>query len=328
MPVLLLLALVGCTSQMSGLGDSDGPGDIAAAALSNPSGGAAARVAWTPPVTIPLDPTARAGYVVGYEIYRSQSPGVSAVAAQLIAFVEGGHTRAFIDEAGTVRAPELVSLATDGTTGYVTVSRALGSGTPSITYGSDAITYDILSTPPSPGVDYYYLLRVVSKKLATVPFDPPNGAVSLAGDLVASVGYASPQATPLTSPTLVSPPDWPDPGSLDIDLSTALFEWEQSAGADSFCIELSTDRAFPAAQTVRSSEYLVSLSGGATLVRTFVGADLQEAFGDWTGPIYWRVGARRSSNGYRPVGLDGETIGYVFSAYRSLRAIDSPPGTP
>ncbi len=305
-----------------------GDTSVTAAALSNPTGSAAIRVAWGSPQNIPLVPTARAGYVVGYELYRSTGPGVAAVATQLIAFIEGGASRSYVDAVADLRAPELVTLTTNEDTGYVSVNRQAGDAVPAITQESDTITYNIVSTPPTPGQSYYYLLRVVSKKLGATPFDPTDGNSDLSGQLVVSTGYGSSQATVLEAATPVSPPNAPAPGSTDVDPATALFEWTPALGADTYCLELCTDRGFPASQVVRSTEYFVATSTTTNISRTFQGADVASAFGNVTAPIYWRVGARRSTNPVRPVGATGANAGYVYSDYFSFQALESPPNTP
>lgn len=326
--LLALLLTGGCTLGPLNPDDNSSDTGVTAAALSNPTGTAAVHVSWTPPRDIPLTQTARAGYVVGYEVFRATSPAVQPVATQMVAFLEGGSSRVYVDDVAGAGSSELVTLTTDADTGLVQVAREAGSGTPAITQATDTITYDYNSTPPVAGQDYYYLVRVVSKKLGATPFDPVDGTPDLSGQLVVSQSYPSRQVTLLASTVLVSPPNYPDPGSLDVDLPNALFSWDPAIGADSYCIELCTDRTFPAQQIVRSTEYHVAAGTTTAISRTFAGADLSAAFGSWTGPIYWRVGARRSTNAADPVDVTGKRVGYVYSDYRSLEAIESPPSGP
>lgn len=322
--VAVLALVTGCSTSPMTTPDITTGGSIAAAALSNPYGTAGIRVSWNAPSSIPSDPQERAGYVVGYELYRSTSPAVGLVATNLIAFLDGGRSIVFIDDFDGARRDELVTVTTDDS-GIVQVTRDAGSGTPNISLGTDTITYDMVPTQPTRGTRYYYAVRVVTKKLAAQPFDDPDNDPLLAGVLWVSRSYGSRQVTGIAAGSLVSPPDLPDPGSRDIDLTNGLFEWEAVAGADTYVLELCTDRSFPSGQVVRSTEYLVSALAGTTISRLFQGADAAGAFENWSGPIYWRVGARRVSDGNQPVDEFGRASGYVFGAERAFQALESPP---
>lgn len=303
--------------------------EIAAASMADPAvEGVAIRVAWQPPAAIPPDPQARAGYVVGYEIYRSLVPQVAPIATNLVAFIEGGRVASFIDSTAVPRPFERIELSTDDDTGIVAVNRSTGSGVPSASYSSDSITYEIATTPPQAGQTYFYALRVVSKKLGAVPFDPVDGTPNLGGQLLYTRTYQSNQATALERPALLFPPGEPDPGSRDVDLVTCVFQWEAVANADTYVLELSTDRSFPSGQVTRSTEYLTSSTGGGTVSRRFEGADLGMIFRDWRDRIYWRVGARNSRDPSPPVDRNGKPVGYVFAEPRSFYGIEGPPPGP
>ncbi len=135
-------------------------------------------------------------------------------------------------------------------------------------------------------------------------------------------------ATLMPGGTLVSPPGDPDPGSRDVDLETYLFQWDPALGADTYVLELCTDRSFPASQVLRSSEYFVATTTTTPIARRFVGADAAIAFANWQGLIYWRVGARCSTDTFLPVDRFGSPVGYVYSDYRAFSALESAPPQP
>jgi len=288
--------------------------------------GASIRLSWNAPSRIPLNPQMRAGYVVGYEVYRSSIPQVQTVPQTLIAFLEGGGSTVFVDNSADQPPIENVALTTDDTTGVVPVNRSPGSGTATIEYGATSITYEIAPTPPSPGQVYYYAIRVVTKKLPAIPFDPPDGTASYGGTLWVSVPYYSGSVTALRRPVLVFPPTEPDPGSLDVDIATVQFTWESAPGADAYVIEVSTDRAFPPTQTSRSEEYLVGSAGGQ-IARTYQGGDPATSFRN-AEHVYWRVGARSSLDTFYPEDRLGRTTYFVFSDVRSFGGLDVPPPRP
>lgn len=332
------LAVAGLAVWLAGCGGSgvvggaQNPEDLAgvsirAAALTDTVlEGASIRLSWNAPSRVPLEPQTRAGYVVGYEVYRSSIPQVPTIPQALIAFLEGGGSSVFIDTSAIQPPIENVTLTTDDTTGVVAVNRSAGSGTASIQYGSTSITYELTPTPPSAGDTYYYAIRVVTKKLPTIPFDPPNGTAAFGGTLWVSEPYSSGSVTALRRPVLVFPPTEPEPGSLDVDVATVQFTWESTPGADSYVIELSTDPTFPAGQTSRSTEYLVG-SAQVQIARTYQGGDAATAYRD-AEHVYWRVGARSSLDTFYPEDRLGRTTYFVFSGVRSFGGLDAPPGAP
>jgi len=116
-----------------------------------------------------------------------------------------------------------------------------------------------------------------------------------------------------------------------VDVDTALFEWSATAGADTYVIEMSTDRSFPPKQTLRSDEILARVNAGQTIARRFTGTGGQTpsaVFGNWDGQIYWRVGARNSLDQYSPIKTDGTESRFVFGVERAFQTLDSPPPGP
>jgi hypothetical protein len=141
--------------------------------------------------------------------------------------------------------------------------------------------------------------------------------------------FVSGRATVVPPPTLVLPPNDPDPGSKDVNLATYPFEWEATPGADTYRLELSTDRTFPAANRMVSREFVESAqSGQATIAHIFVGGDAAQAFGHVNGPIYWRVGGRNSRDRYYPSDSNGDVAYFVYSEPRAFSALDIPPPQP
>ncbi len=309
--------------------DLDGV-SLKAAALSDEAVSAVAvRLAWAVPDGYPTAATARAGYVIGYEIYRDTLPISAGTPDRLIAFLEGGSSTSYIDSANEPITSESVTLETDSTTGIVRVTRAAGSGVAAITYGVETVVYDIEAVAPSPGQAYYYAVRPVAKKLGATPFDPTDGDVDLSGQIDVTFTLRQSGVVTLTpGGALVSPPNDPDPGSMDVDLSSHLFQWSPALGADTYVLELCTDRSFPAEQVVRSSEYHISDAATADIARVFAGADAATAFANWDGLIYWRVGARCSTDTFLPVNRFGDAVGYVYSDYRAFSALESAPPQP
>jgi hypothetical protein len=321
----------GCTTGIDGVQNPDQVIDVQVAAASlgdSTFDDAALWVSWSRPDGIPSTPQPRGGYVVGYELYRSGSPRASVTPANLIAFIEGGDVTSFIDSADDDRTAEQITVSTNDSTGYVAVNRAPSSGPASASYGADTITYDIVPTPPSPGEIYTYTVRTVTKKLPPQPFPGSSGELSLGGQLKLSTEARSTQATLLEQPILVDPPAAPDPGSRDVDIATTLFSWQAVDSADTYVLEFSTDRSFPEGNTVRSDPYAIIQTEGTVVSQKVNDPAVAEAFRNVTDPIYWRVGARNSSDALYPRDRFGRAVDWVFSASRSFYGIDAPPPAP
>jgi len=334
--VLVLLILFGILIESNGAHASPGIG-VRAQSVNIPGlPNAMTRVHWDPSRQIPLAPVQRAGYVVGYEVHRGTTPEFPITPNSMIMFVEGGQQVQFDDDSTGGATPWLVTITTDGDTGIVTVTYDAGSGTPNWDFAGDTITYDYVQTPPQIGRTYYYAIRVVSKKLGAQPFDPTGGTtgggtttIDFAGTLTPSVATRCGPVMTIEPPVLQFPPDRPDPGSTDVNLDTVQFEWSRVAGADTYVIEVSTDRAFPANHTVRGSAIFASGTSITMSGRlTGVGGSPSTLFRNWAGPLYWRVGAKYSLDQFPPIDGRGNAVEYVFSTPRSFEALELPPAGP
>ncbi len=326
--VAFLVAGCGIIGGGLGLGTRSFSQGVAAASLYDESfPSAAIRVGWIPPEQPPPNPTARGGYVVGYEVHRSTVPDFPLTAATMQAFVQGGSTNRFVDSEGA--QPAVTVTVSTQSTGLVTVDvqDAGATPTPALTRSDSSNTYTIVPTPLVSGTAYYYAICVVSKWLIPVPFDVDGGA-SLDGTLrVSQPVYVGP-ITAVRRPVLVDPPDLGEPGSQEVDLRTVVFQWEMVGGGNRYVIEVSTDPSFGADNVVRSSEYVVPApQDGAVLARQFTGADLSRIFRNVQGPIYWRVGARHEGDP-TPVDINGQPVGYVYSAPRAFQVQTPPPPPP
>lgn len=321
---------VGCGGVIGGGLGVLGPGfstTIRAAAMYDESfPDAAIRIGWQVPEQPPPDPTCRGGYIVGYEVYRGTVPDFALAAASLQAFVIGGRSNRFVDSQAA-QVPLDVTVDTQSS-GYVSVNctNAAATATPALSQSDASNSYTIVPQPLVSGTAYYYCIRVVSKWLVPVPFD--TSGANLDGTLrVGQPNYIGP-VTALARPVLVYPPDLGEPGSQEIDLRSVVFQWEMVGGGDRYVIELSTDPQFGEGTVVQSSEYVVpSPQGGSVIAREFMGAELDRHFRNVTGPIYWRVGVRHSSDA-PPVDITGEPIGYVYSTVRSFQVQTPPPPPP
>ncbi len=336
--ITALVVLVGVLLDQNGAHTTPGLG-VRASGVNIPGlPNAMLRVRWEPGGAISAVPQARAGYIVGYEIHRGLSPEFPVTPNSMIDFLEGGMNKRYDDDSGQMPVGKVASIAeADETIGIYPVTIEIQDDlvVPTWEVEPTTVTYTYNYSPPVVGQMYYYAVRVLSKKLGAQPFPPTSDGDTedevLTGQLVVSVASRCGPATVIEPPTLVSPPDYPDPGSLDVNLDTQLFEWEAVQGADTYVIELSTDRTFPAKQTVRSSDILVRAAAGTTIARTFVqggGQSPSDLFANWTAPIYWRVGARSSLDQYLPIDISGHESKFVFGTERSFQALELPPGTP
>jgi hypothetical protein len=287
------------------------------------------RIQWSAPASLPRVPQSNGGYVVGYEVHRGTVPGFPVTPNSLQAVIEGGALTQYDDDSTAVATSFNTSIATSSDNGIVTFVTTSPGGDVTWDLQPDSYTYDYLQTPPQPGTKYYYAIRVISKKVAPNPF--PDDAEALAGDLAISVPYRAGPVTTIEPPVLQFPPDRPDPGSADVNLDTTLFQWEAVAGADTYVIELSTDRDFAPANTLRSEQILMNATAGQSVTHRFVGTGGQspaQLFANVRAPIYWRVGARASDDAFLPVDGGGRQVDYVFSLERSFEALELPPAIP
>ncbi|MGI6350629.1 MAG: hypothetical protein ACOX6M_02885 [Armatimonadota bacterium] len=287
------------------------------------------RVQWSAPSSLPTVPQTYGGYTVGYEVHRGRVPNFPVTPNSLQAVLEGGALTQFDDDSTAVATGFNTTLSTSDTNGIVSFVTTPSDATVTWDLQPDSFTYDYLQTPPQPGTKYYYAIRVISKRATVNPF--PEDMDAAAGELIISVPYYAGPVTTIEPPVLQFPPDRPDPGSTDVNLDTTLFQWEAVAGADTYVIELSTDRSFAPKVTLRSNQILMRATPGSSVTHRFVGTGGQspsELFANVRAPIYWRVGARASDDVSLPVDGSGRQVDYVFSLERSFESLDLPPSAP
>lgn len=290
---------------------------------------AAISVRWSPPSGIRTSPEPRGSYVVAYEVYRGTVANFPLNTSTLQYVIIGGSNTSYTDSADpTVLVAQTITLDVNDTTGIVDVNFTPPGATPSRTVSETGISYTLVPTPLEPGRMYYYAVQVVYKQLNPIPFPPPGETANLAGRLRISLQQQVGPATALTPPQLESPPDFPNPGSTDVDLTTVQFQWLTTAGADTYVIELSTDPSFPRGATVRSTEYRVRGAEGQLIFQRFRGADLSQLFQGLPVQVFWRVGCRNSLDAAEPVDRSGNRVGFVFSRARAFQVQERPPGTP
>jgi hypothetical protein len=294
------------------------------------------RVRWSPPQGIPLDPEPVAGYVIGYELYRGSVPEFPLVPSAMIAFLEGGRQTRYDDDS-TAGGGFLLATITEidvGGGSLFQVTFDVSVGPPYAHPGED---YNYNTPGPAPGLQYYYAVRVVSSaknantQLGGGGDTGGNGGGTQTTDqgVMWSVPYRCGPVTALQPAVLQFPPDRPDPGSTDVDLNTALFQWTAVGGADTYVIELSTNRDFPTSQTIRSREILIPRGQGSqSISEQFHGSGgitPGDLFRNWKGPIYWRVGAKSTRDQFSPIDGAGRDVQYVVSVERSFEALELPP---
>lgn len=287
------------------------------------------RVQWSAPSSLPTTPQMYGGYVVGYEVHRGTVPNFPVTPNSLQAVLEGGTLTQYDDDSTSAATQFNTTLTTSEDSGLVSFVTTASDATVTWDLQPDTFTYDYLQTPPQPGRKYYYAIRVISKKTTVNPF--PEDTEFIAGELNISMPYYAGPVTTIEPPVLQYPPDRPDPGSTDVNLDTTLFQWEAVAGADTYVIELSTDRSFSSKVSLRSAPILMRATAGSSVTHRFVGTGGQspsELFANVSAPIYWRVGARASDDASLPVDGSGRQVDYVFSLERSFESLDLPPAAP
>jgi hypothetical protein len=349
------VAVGGCGNTLTGLfgGDQNTAerttGFIAASAFnaSAETTTAGILVRWELPSAPLPDPAPRGSYIVGYELYRATRPNFEATASNLVTFVVGGRTTEYVDD-NSVRDIQRTITVTAQDTGVVQVTSVDEQVDPtsttgnSITAATDEREYVIQSLGVQSGQTYYYAVVMVIKKLAPIPFDPTSGggssgggsttdAADITGQLTAgSTPVYTGAATALERPELASPADYPSPGSQDVDITTVQFQWYTVPGANSYAIEASTDRDFPADQTIKTDEILINnMTGGQQVARSFVGGGFADNYEGYDGIIYWRVGAKRDTDALEPINIQtGLSAGWVFSEPRGFQPQTAPPLPP
>jgi hypothetical protein len=340
----------GVTSWFGGNSDDPlaGHAVIAVSAFETTADPSQARVLvrWNAPRAPQATPQPYSSYVIGYEVYRSTSPSFPTTADNMITVMLGGTQTAFIDTNTSSGAMTTITLTTaeDGLVTETVEEEAWdGTALPSREFATDTATYIIVPSPLQSGDTYYYAIRAITKKLPPSPFPPQDTSggtggggtttsdQDLTGRLVvgSTLSYAGP-ATAVQRPELVSPPDYPEPGSQDVSLDTVQFQWMTVPGANSYVIEVSTDREFPRDQILQSSVIQINdTTGGLQVARPFEGGGFATSFQGYDGPICWRIGARREADALEPVDVTtNKTIGWVFSEPFAFEAETAPPLPP
>lgn len=139
---------------------------------------------------------------------------------------------------------------------------------------------------------------------------------------------AAGQATPIAQ-IPVADMRLPLSGS-QVNLHRVTFEWLSRRGADTYVVEASTDPLF------RNPEYVsgrVTFSPGmdGQPVRLEVTEALYNLFKSVSSetPIYWRVGARASSDSPGPIPADGRSsMRYIYSEVSQFYPVEMPPAQP
>jgi hypothetical protein len=137
-----------------------------------------------------------------------------------------------------------------------------------------------------------------------------------------SLDGPSGQATPLDAAPLIDPVS-PNPGSDNVGLDTATFTSQTVAGADEYQIQVSKSRSFGLISA--SPVAKLSSPAGTTQTYQFPEGQIERQLSlDLTEPqtLFWRVGARNSTDALRPLG------GFVFSAVASFTTAEEPPPPP
>ncbi|NCO92747.1 MAG: hypothetical protein GW880_15645 [Armatimonadetes bacterium] len=290
--------------------------------------------------------------ILAYLVFRSTSPSFIPDASTFIDVVGGSESR-YLDTASIYDVDADISIDQDtGTIDTFTVDKQVITTPPTTpaAVGLPAlgqnVAQDFTITTVHPalvaGVPFYYSIARLTKAVPAVQpaLDTGGGGGGGGGGQQTAQGYtlyvSSPSsvagpATPLSAPTLVSPPNAPAAGSDTVNLGTITFEWLASAGTgtNEYVIQVSDDARFPASRLWQSSvnEGITIQTGaavGTQLARTFTSVDnFFVALGNTKGPFFWRVGVRSLLDVTAPAG------GYLFNASPfSFTTLDAPPNPP
>jgi hypothetical protein len=279
--------------------------------------------------------------IIGHFIHRSNFPGFAPSVVNVIDFVPGAQ-RQYLDAPGDYQNDVTITVTDDqtelGQLDLQTQITALTGGTIPPSTGNlpppgvrvEDMDVTCVHTGPTLGVQQFYAVtRIVRVPRELTPGGTGQGGGGGGGQTVVApaviasrAGSASGGATALSPVALVSPP----PGSADVAFQNVTFEFQPTAGADEYQIQVSVDPSFPpnnrfASQVIRDTRQ------GITLSQTFTnlivpGAALNIA-------IYWRVGARNSRDPLRPQGIStSNDDGFVFSQAQTFTLREQPPPPP
>ncbi|MBI2843377.1 MAG: hypothetical protein HYX78_08250 [Armatimonadetes bacterium] len=114
------------------------------------------------------------------------------------------------------------------------------------------------------------------------------------------------------------------------NLQQVTFEWLSRRGADTYVVEASTNSTFSNPEYVSSPVYFSPLSDGQP-VRLEAKSALASKFSNVSSdqPIWWRVGARASTDRPGPIPADGRSnMRYVYSEISRFYPVEMPPPLP
>ena len=278
--------------------------------------------------------------IIGHFIHRSNFPGFAPSVANVIDFVPGAQ-RQYLDAPGDYQNDVTITVTDDqtelGQLDLQTQITALTGGTIPPSTGNlpppgvrvEDMDVTAVHTGPTLGVQQFYAVtRIVRAPRDLTPSGSTGGGTGGGGTAIppaavaSRAGSASGGATALSPVTLVSPPA----GSADVAFQNVTFEFQPTAGADEYQIQVSVDPSFPpnnrfASQVIRDTRQ------GVTLSQTFTnlvvpGAALNTA-------IYWRVGARNSRDPLKPQGIiSSNDDNFVFPQAQTFTLREQPPVPP
>lgn len=186
---------------------------------------------------------------------------------------------------------------------YSTVGGGTGSGS---TGDIADVTVDNV-----PGIEagrtYGYYITTIIRTIGTGTGTGGTGGTQTTVYKITPRVFAG-QVTPVWQSQLVSPAA----EGGEADFASVEFRWGSVVGADTYQVQVSSDPSFTGNSVWSSPTVLSGIAGGQTL--NLQGVSLQRFIGN--GFVYWRVGAHRSSD---------TSKGYVYSEYRRLQKLPTPP---
>ncbi|OPZ85661.1 MAG: Bacterial Ig-like domain (group 2) [bacterium ADurb.Bin429] len=256
----------------------------------------------------PVPPTG----VIAVLVYRSTNPSAP------IAILEPSHNW-FVDSAnlyptGNVLENTTATVSMDTTTGVKTIfdtsityeSTLANLMDPQQTLTDDTLQITCRRMQLTPGFKTAYHLRwLYNGALTVAEFSRATGVYALR---LSSLSPASQAVTNLMPPVLVAPDD----GVLPLD---STYQCATTPGADSYTLQISNDPSFPPATSLHS-EMTVAMEGSAAI--TIPLANLIAQYGMTTDtPIFWRMGARKTTEPLPATVANPNYAGWVYSEART-----------
>jgi hypothetical protein len=320
--LLLLIATVTHESK----GFQKGAQGLVAAAWTQ---GDAVRLMFTPG-SVPTDQGITASYVLGYEVHRSTMPDFVPSDNSLIDLITIPGVTYYTDTTDEYALTATWTANDDGTVDLETTTETVDV-TPTTALTTTDYTGTAVHTPIAPGTQYYYCLRMISRRVRVE--QPPEGGLPIVQVVRSDPSRVAGPVTPLMAAQLVAPPNAPLPGSTDINTSQVTVSWRTSAGADAYEVQFSRVPTFPVGPQTWSLArdgggpfYTTLMQGDQEVQRTFNISSkfpLRDQFGQPLPSfmIFWRVGAARSLDQSPP-----SPDGYVFGTeVRSFTTAELPP---